>query len=122
MNINSEEKVYRLDIAKWAVVAVLVAVGVIGNSHFSAQPVFFRALALIAIAVVALAIVYQTEKGAGLWALIQGSLVELRKVVWPCRQETNQTTLFVVAVVIVMSIILWLLDTFIGFVASKIIG
>ena len=122
MNINSEEKVYRLDFAKWAVVAALVALGVIGNSHFSAQPLFFRALALIAIAAVALGVVYNTEKGAGLWALVQGAIVELRKVVWPTRQETNQTTLIVVAVVIVMSIILWLLDTLIGFIASKIIG
>ncbi len=122
MNINSEEKVYRLDIAKWALVAALVVIGVVGNSHFSAQPLFFRALALIVIAALALAVVYNTEKGAGLWALIQGSIVELRKVVWPTRQETNQTTLIVVAVVIVMSIILWLLDTFIGFIASKIIG
>jgi preprotein translocase subunit SecE len=122
MNINSEEKVYRLDFAKWALVAALVAIGVIGNSHFSAQPLFFRALALIVIAAIALVVVYHTEKGAGLWALVQGSIVELRKVVWPTRQETNQTTLIVVAVVIVMSIILWLLDTLIGFIASKIIG
>ena len=122
MNINSEEKVYRLDVAKWALVAALVAIGVIGNSHFSAQPLFFRALALIVIAAIALAVVYHTEKGAGLWDLVQGSIVELRKVVWPTRQETNQTTLIVVAVVIVMSIILWLLDSLIGFIASKIIG
>jgi len=122
MNIKSEEKEYRLDFAKWMLVFALVALGVIGNSHFSAQPLIFRALALIALAAVALFVGYNTEKGAGLWALIQGAIVELRKVVWPTRQETNQTTLIVVAVVVVMSIILWLLDTLLGFVASKIIG
>jgi len=122
MNIKSEEKEYRLDFAKWILVFALVALGVIGNSHFSAQPLIFRALALIALAAVALFVGYNTEKGAGLWALIQGAIVELRKVVWPTRQETNQTTLIVVAVVVVMSIILWLLDTLLGFVASKIIG
>jgi preprotein translocase subunit SecE len=122
MNIKSEEKEYRLDFAKWIVVAVLVALGVYGNSHFSAQPVLFRALGLIAIAVVALLVAYNTEKGAGLWALVQGSVVELRKVVWPTRQETNQTTLIVIAVVIFMSLVLWALDTALGFFASKIIG
>ena len=122
MNIKSEEKEYRLDFAKWIVVAVLVAIGVVGNSHFSAQPLFYRALALIVLAAVALFVVYNTEKGAGLWALVQGAVIELRKVVWPTRQETNQTTLIVVGVVIVMSIILWLLDTFLGFIASKFIG
>ncbi len=122
MNIKSEEKEYRLDFAKWLIVAALVVAGIVGNSHFSAQPLFLRALALIALTVVALLVAYNTEKGAGIWALIQGALVELRKVVWPTRQETNQTTLIVVAVVIVMSLILWALDTTLGFVASKIIG
>lgn len=122
MNIKSEEKEYRLDFAKWAVVVALVAIGVVGNSHFSAQPLYLRAPALLALSVIALVFVFNTEKGAALWALVQGSIIELRKVVWPTRQETNQTTLIVVAVVIVMSIILWLLDTFIGFIASKIIG
>jgi preprotein translocase subunit SecE len=122
MNIKSEEKEYRLDFAKWIVVAALVALGVYGNSHFSAQPVFLRALGLIVIAAVALVIAYNTEKGASLWSLVQGSVVELRKVVWPTRQETNQTTLIVIAVVIFMSLVLWALDTVLGFFASKIIG
>lgn len=122
MNIKSEEKEYRLDFAKWILVVALIAVGVVGNSHFSAQPLLYRALVLIALAVVALVVAYNTEKGAGLWALVQGAIVELRKVVWPTRQETNQTTLIVVAVVFVMSIILWALDTSLGFVVSKLIG
>jgi len=122
MNIKSEEKEYRLDFAKWIIVAALLALGVYGNSHFSAQPVFLRALGLIVIAAVALFVAYNTEKGAGLWSLVQGSVVELRKVVWPTRQETNQTTLIVIAVVIFMSLVLWALDTALGFFASKIIG
>jgi preprotein translocase subunit SecE len=122
MNIKSEEKEYRLDFAKWLIVTALVAVGVVGNSHFSAQPLFYRALGLIALAAVALLIAYNTEKGAGIWSLVQGSVIELRKVVWPSRQETNQTTLIVVAVVIFMSLVLWALDTALGFFASKIIG
>jgi preprotein translocase subunit SecE len=122
MNIKPEEKEYRLDFAKWIVVAAIVAVGVYGNSHFSAQPLLYRALALIALASVALFVAYNTEKGASLWSLMQGSIVELRKVVWPSRQETNQTTLIVIAVVIFMSLVLWALDTALGFFASKIIG
>jgi preprotein translocase subunit SecE len=122
MSVQTEEKEYRLDSVKWAIVVALVAAGVIGNSHFSAQPLLYRVLALIALAAVALFVGYNTQKGASLWSLIQGSMVELRKVVWPTRQETNQTTLIVVVVVLVMSVILWLLDTFLGFVASKLIG
>jgi preprotein translocase subunit SecE len=122
MNINTDEKTYRLDFIKWIVVIALVALGIVGNSHFSEQHAFYRALALIGLSAVALAVAYNTEKGAALWALVQGSVVEVRKVVWPSRQETNQTTLIVVVVVFIMAIILWALDTVLGLVASKLIG
>ena len=122
MNVKSETKEYRLDSLKWLLVVLLVVAGVVGNSYFSAEPLLYRVLALLALTAAACAVAYQTAKGASLWELIQGAVVELRKVVWPTRQETNHTTLIVVAVVIVMSIILWLLDTFFGWIASMIIG
>ena len=43
-------------------------------------------------------------------------------MVWPTRQETTQTTLVVVVVVVVMALILWGLDTFLGWIASMLIG
>jgi preprotein translocase subunit SecE len=122
MTANTEEKVYRLDSLKWILVAAIVAAGVVGNSHFSAESILYRAIALLVLAAVAIFIAIQTAKGAALSEVVRGALVELRKVVWPTRQETNQTTLIVVVVVIVTSIILWLLDTFFGFVVSKLIG
>lgn len=122
MNTKSEAKEYRLDALKWLAVFGLVAVGVVGNSHFSAEPILYRVLALLVLGAVALLISVQTEKGAGIWRLLRESVVEVRKVVWPSRQETNQTTLIVIAVVIVMAIILWLLDTLFGWIASMIIG
>lgn len=122
MNVKGEAKEYRLDLVKWLLVAGLVVAGVVGNSHFSAEPILYRVLALLVLAVLACVIGYHTEKGANIWELMQGAMIELRKVVWPTRQETNQTTLIVVVVVIIMSIILWLLDTFFGWIASMIIG
>src|SRR5690554_2269167 len=122
MSMKSEEKEYRLDPLKWLVVIALIVAGVVENSYFSAESILYRVIGLLVIALVACFIAYQTAKGASLWGLVQGAMVELRKVVWPSRQETNQTTLIVVAVVIVMSIILWLLDTVLGFAASSIIG
>jgi preprotein translocase subunit SecE len=122
MNVKGETKEYRLDAIKWLLVVGLVGAGVVGNSHFSAEPILYRVLALIALGLIACIIAYNTAKGASLWDLVQGAIVELRKVVWPTRQETNQTTLIVVAVVIVMSIILWLLDTLFGWIAAMIIG
>ncbi len=53
-------------------------------------------------------------QGRTLWAFVQGSRVELRKVVWPTRQETMQTTLVVVVVIVVMGIFFWALDLGLG--------
>lgn len=122
MTANTEEKVYRLDAVKWLLVVAVVAAGVVGNSHFSAESILYRALALLVLAAFAIAISLQTAKGAAIADVVRGALVELRKVVWPSRQETNQTTLIVLAVVFVTAIILWLLDTLFGFIASSIIG
>ena len=121
MNIKSEEKEYRLDFAKWLIVAALVAAGIVGNSHFSAQPLFYRALALIALAVVALFVAYNTEKGAGIWSLVQGSVIELRKVVWPTRQETLQTTLMIAVIVLIMAMVLWGVDSFFAYFVSTLL-
>ncbi len=122
MTANTEEKVYRLDAAKWLLVVAIVAAGVVGNSHFSAESILYRALGLLVLAAIAVVIALQTAKGVAIADVVRGALVELRKVVWPSRQETNQTTLIVLAVVFVMAIILWLLDTLFGFIASNIIG
>ncbi|HCS65007.1 MAG TPA: preprotein translocase subunit SecE [Cellvibrio sp.] len=122
MTANTEEKVYRLDAAKWLLVVAIVAAGVVGNSHFSAESILYRALGLLVLAAVAVVVALQTAKGVAIADVVRGALVELRKVVWPSRQETNQTTLIVLAVVFVMAIILWLLDTLFGFIASNIIG
>jgi len=122
MTANTEEKVYRLDAIKWLLVVAIVAAGIVGNSHFSAESILYRALGLLVLAAVAIVVALQTAKGAAIADVVRGALVELRKVVWPTRQETNQTTLIVLAVVFFMAIVLWLLDTLFGFIASNIIG
>lgn len=122
MTANTEEKVYRLDAIKWLLVVAIVAAGIVGNSHFSAESILYRALGLLVLAAVAVFVALQTAKGTALADVVRGALVELRKVVWPSRQETNQTTLIVLAVVFFMAIVLWLLDTLFGFIASNIIG
>lgn len=122
MTTGTEEKVCRLDALKWALVIALVAAAVIGNSAFAAQPVLYRALVIIVMAAIALFVAINTAKGASIADVIRGSVVELRKVVWPTRQETNQTTIIVVIAVFITSIILWCLDSLFGFIASSIIG
>ncbi len=107
---------------KWLVVAVLLAAGIYGNSYFGGESLLYRVLALLALGVVAALIAVQTTQGAAFWRLAKEARTEIRKVVWPTRQETTQTTLMVVAFVLLMALILWGLDTLLGWLTSLIIG
>jgi len=122
MNAKVEQVEYRLDGLKWLLVVVLAAAGVVGNSYYSEFAVLYRALALVAIAAAALFVTANTEKGSALLGVLREAYTEARRVVWPSRQETTQTTLIVLAVVLLMAVVLWLLDTLLGWAASQIIG
>ena len=122
MNAKVEAPSFRLDGLKWLLVLLLVAAGVVGNSYFSDFSLLYRVLGLVGIGLVAAFIAVNTAKGAAFWALLREAQTEVRKVVWPSRQETNQTTLIVVAVVLITAILLWLLDALLGWLASLIIG
>ena len=122
MNAKAEAKGSRFDLLKWLVVAALVIVGVVGNQYFSAEPILYRVLALLAIAIVAGFVALQTTKGQSFFVLAKEARVEIRKVVWPTRQETTQTTMIVVAVVLVMALLLWGLDSLLGWLVSLIVG
>ena len=118
----SEATVSRLDSLKWVVVLALVSGGVYGNSYYDDQPTLYRVLALLALALVAGWVASLTQKGSDFLALVKGSRTEIRKVVWPTRQETTQTTLIVFVFVIITGLILWGLDSVLGWLASLILG
>lgn len=116
------EKEFRFDLFKWIVVVALVVGAAIANSYYSEILVLYRVLALVVVAAVAAAVAVNTEKGFAFWELLKGAQVELRKVVWPTGPEITQTTLIVVAVVIVTGFILWGLDSLLGYLFSLIIA
>ncbi|MGH1441741.1 MAG: preprotein translocase subunit SecE [Cellvibrionaceae bacterium] len=113
---------YPLNWLRWLVVIALVAGGIFANSFYGDSPLLYRVVGLVALAALALFVLVNTRQGASVWEIIKESRTEIRKVVWPTRQETNQTTLIVVVLTIVMAFILWGLDSFFGWIASLIIG
>ncbi len=105
----------KLDSVKLALAVLVLAAGVYGFYHFEQQfLLIYRVLALLGVVLVSLLIVYQTAKGKSIWQYAQDSRTELRKVVWPTRTETLQTTLIVAVIVIIVGLALWLLDIFFG--------
>ena len=110
------------DIAKWVVVSLFVVAAVVGNAYFDDQAFLYRVLGVVALTIVAAVIAAQTYKGRAFLALLKEARAEVRRVVWPTKQETAQTTGIVVLVVFLMSLLLWALDTFFGWVISSVIG
>lgn len=100
------------DTLKLGLALLILVAGVVGFYWFGAQPQWIRVLGLLVTAGIAVAVASQTEKGAALLGFLRDANTELRKVVWPTRQETIQTTLMVVVVVIITGIMLWLMDMF----------
>lgn len=107
---------------KWVVVALLIAAGVVGNAWYSDESLLYRVLGLVAVALVAALVALQTTQGRAFWELLKEARIEIRKVVWPTRQETTQTTLIVLALVFVVALILWGLDSLLGWIVSGVIG
>lgn len=100
----------KLDWIKWLAVAVIVAGGVYANSYFAAESLLLRTLGLLVAAAAAAWIAAQTVKGRTFVNLCLDARVEIRKVVWPSRQETTQTTIVVLVVICIVALILMLLD------------
>ena len=110
----SEAASNKLDSMKWLLVVALLGAGIFGNSYFSDESLLYRVIAILVIAGIALSISVTTERGAAAWAMIKGARTEIRKVIWPTRQETTQTTVIVMVFVVVCGLFFWALDSFLG--------
>ena len=122
MGLNTGTVKVKLDILKLALAIFIVFLGITGFYVFAEQSVILRVIGLLVCVVVSIYVALQTDKGRDIWDFFQDAQIEVRKVVWPTRQETTQTTMIVVLVVIIVSIILWLLDMFLGWSVRSIMG
>jgi len=102
------------DIAKLTLALLIVAAGVFAYYWFNEMPGWQRLLILLGSFLLGGAVGYFTRSGHALRDFFSESLFELRKVVWPTRQETVQTTLVIMAVVVILSILLGLIDLFLN--------
>jgi preprotein translocase subunit SecE len=112
MTAQSEPNTRTSDIIRQVLAAGLIIGGIAGFYYFSDHSLLLRVLALVVLVIVSAALVFTTDLGRRTWDFMKESRVEVRKVIWPSRQETTQTTLIVFVMVFIVGLVLWLLDMF----------
>jgi preprotein translocase subunit SecE len=122
MNTKIETVSVRFDAVKIAAAVLVAVIGVAGFYYFADEPLPLRVLGLLGCFAIAAVLFLLTEPGRNLWGFLQEAQLEVRKVVWPTKQETVQTTGIVILVVIAFAAILWVLDLFLGWAVRGVIG
>ncbi len=111
-----------MDTVKLALALVIVTTAIAAFYYFADASLLVRVLALLGAAGAAGFVALQTDKGRQLAGFVREAQTEVRKVVWPTRQESVQTTLVVLAVVVVVALFLWGLDAFLGWAVKMLMG
>ncbi len=111
MNEQTEKSgVALVDAFKLVLAAAALVGGVIAYYWYENEPQVLRVLMVLGGLIASLVLLYWSEPGRELWAYVQSSRVELRKMVWPTRAETWRTTLVVFVFVMMMGVFFWLVD------------
>lgn len=119
---TSESSASGLDTVKLVLALVFLVAGVVGYYYFGDFSVVYRALGVVGLGVLAAALASTTASGQVLLGFFRESRIEVRKVVWPTRQEAAQATLMVVALVFFVGVFLWLLDMLLFWAITSITG
>ena len=112
MNTQAEATISVIDIVKQVFSVVFVVAGVAAFYYFSEVQLLYRVLGLIVILSAVVGMMLTTDIGRTVWSFVLESKQEVRKIVWPTREETMRTTMLVFAMVFTVGLILWLLDMF----------
>jgi len=123
MESQSEETGSRYDRPLLLIAALLAATGLGAFYYFDPRLALLPRLAILLFGLAAAGVlVARTALGAEVWSYITGARVEMRKVVWPTRQESLQTTLVIAVFVLIVALILWGLDSLLLFGVQHLTG
>jgi len=101
----------------------IVAAGIAGFFYYADEVMtIIRAVGLVVAVVVASLVVLQTQRGRDMFGFVREADEQRRKVVWPTRQETFQTTLIVIVLTVITAILLFLMDSVFGWLIRRLIG
>ena len=122
VKVDSNAPATASDIGKYAIAVLLVAAGIAAFYWFADWPSAVRGLLPFAGLVAAAAVFAFSAKGRATKDYLSEARFELRKVIWPTRQETIQTTLAVIVLVVIMAAFLALVDISFAYMVQWIMG
>jgi preprotein translocase subunit SecE len=111
MNTKAEVEATGLDTIKLLAAVVVLAAGVVAFYYFGSEPLWVRLGGLLVAVAIGVFITVQTAIGRQAWGFVADSRTEVRKVVWPTRQETIQTSLVIFVAVLITALFLWAVDS-----------
>ena len=116
-SLSTKKKDYFL----WLFIAFIILSIIAGNLYFDTVNISLRITTILILALIALGLASLTQKGKLTWVFIKEARLELRKVVWPTRQETLRTSFLIFVIVVLMSLILWAIDSLFALLVSSIV-
>jgi preprotein translocase subunit SecE len=122
MTDQVQENATAMDALKLAAGVVILAAGIVGFYMLVDLPIWLRWIIVLAALVAGSLVSLQSYQGKTFWGFVQSSRIELRKVVWPNRQETMQVTLVVFVMIIVLGLFFWGVDTLLAFLTKWLTG
>ena len=111
-----------LDTVKLVLAVAILLSGIVGYYWFIDMAAWQRWLGVLASIGVGIAVFMTSAQGQATWRFIQSARIELRKVVWPTRQETVQTTIVIIFFVVILGVFFWLLDMFLLWATRMLTG
>lgn len=111
-----------LDIIKLLFAAGVLVGGLYSYYYFLEIALPLRVLMVLGGLAAGITVAMTSTQGQRLWAFIQGARVEIRKVVWPTKQETTQTAIAVFVFTLIMALFFWGLDSFLLWLTRTLVG
>ena len=120
--MSKQESFKFLDKAKWLISLSLFVVAVVGNSYYTEVAFLYKVLSVVGLIGLGIFFMALTDFGKSSIKLMVESRTELRRVVWPTRIETTQTFLIVFISILILSLLLWGLESVLSWLTKLILG
>ncbi len=121
-NSETQARPASVDTALLAAACLVVLASIVAYYYFEGAAIVLRVIGILAGVGIGAALLYQTRQGQVIWQFVLGSRVEIRKVIWPTRQETLQTTITVFLFLLLLGVFFWSLDFVLLMITRAVTG